>query len=623
MAKQVQEEVREKSQKYLPIADHGIIGDLHTIALIGKNGAIDWCCMPSFDSPSVFGQILDAKKGGFYSIAPKNLSSNEVKQYYLPETNILVTRFLSDDGVAETTDFMPIQHSKVKTQHHRLMRGVRVVHGAVDLEMICRPAFNYARDKHTVDITKKGALFRSKTFTLALTPSIPHEQDDQGGVRASFTLAQNEWAHFLLESTADKEFEPAQRPHGEYESGLADTKAFWRTWLQQCRYQGRWRENVHRSALTLKLLTYAPTGAIVAAPTTSLPEGIGGERNWDYRFTWLRDSAFTLHSLLLLGFYDEAEAFADWLTARFYESGEGAIQPMYTIDGGHELPELELDNLEGYEGSRPVRIGNGAYKQLQLDVYGELFDAIYILFSERRGMYYRGWKILLRALDWLGNNWSTPDEGIWEVRGGRRAFLHSRLMCWVAFDRAIRMAEAQGLPAPLEEWRKTRDTIYDEIMSKGWNEDKQSFVQYYGSDTVDASALLLSLTRFVDGHDPRMVKTIERIKKELMNEPHLYRYSIDRAASDGLKGHEGTFSICTFWLVEALARAGRLEEARQNLEEMFTYANHLGLYSEEIGEKGESLGNFPQAFTHLALISACDALDRELNKFSGNSNLGK
>ncbi|MFI5419729.1 MAG: glycoside hydrolase family 15 protein, partial [Nitrososphaerales archaeon] len=436
----------------------------------------------------------------------------------------------------------------------------------------------------------------------------------------TFTLAQNESAHFLLESSDETDFEPAQRPRGEYERRLEETKDYWRTWLQQCRYQGRWRENVHRSALTLKLLTYAPTGAIVAAPTTSLPEGIGGERNWDYRFTWLRDASFTIHSLLLLGFYDEAEAFGTWVRARVNESGEGAIQPMFTIEGGHDLQEITLDHLEGYEKSAPVRVGNGAYNQLQLDVYGELLDALYILFSDRRGAYYEGWKILLHQMEWLGKNWATPDEGIWEVRGGRRSFLHSRLMCWVAFDRMIRMADQQGLPAPIEEWRKIRDTIYQEIMSKGWNENKQSFVQYYGSETVDASALLLSLTRFVDGHDSRMVSTIQAIEKELMNEPHLYRYSIDRAASDGLKGHEGTFSICSFWLVEALARAGRLEEARQNLEEMFTYANHLGLYSEEIGEKGEALGNFPQAFTHLALISACDALDRELNKSSHQLN---
>jgi GH15 family glucan-1,4-alpha-glucosidase len=609
-------EIGKSLQGYLPIEDHGIIGDLHTVALVGKNGRIDWCCMPSFDSPSVFGEILDAEKGGFYSIAPKNLAKNQVKQYYLPETNILVTRFLSSDGVAEVTDFMPIQHSKIKTQRHRLMRGVRVVHGAVDIEMTCLPAFNYARDKHTVELSKGGALFRSKGFNLALTPSVPHEQTDSGGIHASFTLAQNERAHFLLESTGVKDYQISNRPSEEFDDGLDETNAYWRTWLQHCKYHGRWQENVYRSALTLKLLTYAPTGAIVAAPTTSLPEGIGGERNWDYRFTWLRDSAFTLHSLLSLGFYDEAEDFANWLTARINESGEGPLQPMYTIEGGHELPEITLDNLEGYKKSSPVRIGNGAYKQLQLDVYGELFDALYILFTDRRGVYQRGWEIIQRQMDWLVKNWQTPDEGIWEVRGGRRAFLHSRLMCWVAFDRIIRVAQTQGLPAPLEEWTKQRDAIYNEIVEKGWNEKKQAYVQYYGADAVDASALLLSLTRFLDGSDPKMVKTIERIEKELMNEPHLYRYSIDQAASDGLKGHEGTFSICTFWLVEALAGAGRLEEARRNLEEMFTYANHLGLYSEEVGETGEALGNFPQAFTHLALISACDALDKALNKTS-------
>ncbi len=572
--------------------------------------------MPSFDSPSVFGAIIDAEEGGTLKISPKDVSNSEVKQYYLPDTNILVTRFLSADGVAEITDFMPIQHFREKTQHHRIIRGVSVLHGTITFEVVCHPAFNYARDVHSLQILKRGAIFRSRRLSRVLSSSVPLEENGSNNVRTTFTLPQGQSAHFILESTVEQDVEPVSRLRSEYQDSLLETKNYWRAWLSQCRYQGRWREMVHRSALALKLLTYAPTGAIVAAPTASLPEDPGGERNWDYRYTWLPDSAFTLHSLLQLGFHDEAEAFANWLLARINESTDSQLQPMYTIDGGHELTETVLDHLEGYRQSSPVRIGNGAYKQLQLDVYGELLDAVYIAFGEGRGLYYRGWTALLRLLDWLSKNWQTPDEGIWEVRGGQRAFLHSRLMSWVAFDRAIRLAEAQSLPALVEKWKTIRDTIYNEIMERGWNEEKESFVQYYGSDAVDASSLLLSVTRFAEGKDPRMLRTIERIQKELMNEPHLYRYRIGSAASDGLKGYEGTFSICTFWLVEALTKAGRLEEARQNLEEMFTYANHLGLYSEEIGPLGEGLGNFPQAFTHLALISACDVLDRALNESS-------
>ncbi len=602
-----------RTKTYLPIEDYGIIGDLHTVALVGKNGSIDWCCIPSFDAPSIFGALLDAEKGGFFSIAPQDTPGMDQKQYYLPETNILITRFLTLDGVGEVIDFMPIEPSTESTTRHRILRAVRVVRGRLAFELICRPAFNYARDVHTVHLSQRGAAFRSADLSLGLFSSVPLEEDGRGGVAATFTLQQDQWAYFLLESTGDQEIEPPHFSLAEYQQILLDTKNYWRNWLSQCRYQGRWREMVQRSALALKLLTYAPTGAIVAASTTSLPESRGGERNWDYRYTWLRDSALTIHSLLVLGFHEEAEAFVSWLRARASELEEGgSLQTMYTIHGGHDMTEITLDHLEGYRQSRPVRIGNGAYQQLQLDITGEFLDGIYV-YMRKRGVYYGGWLYVLRLINWLDTHWQTLDEGIWEVRGGKRAFVHSRVMCWVAFDRAIRMAQDQGLPAPIDQWRATRDTIYSEIMEKGWSEQKQSFVQYYGSDAIDASALLISLTKFTSETDPRIVHTIDRIQRELMHEPHVYRYR-ENAADDGLKGVEGTFSICSFWLVEALARAGRLEEARQNLEQMLTYANHLGLYSEEVGPVGEALGNFPQAFTHLALISACQALDQALDE---------
>jgi len=605
----------QQAETYLPIEDHGIIGDCHTVALVGKNGTIDWCCMPAFDAPSIFGSLLDADKGGFFSIAPYITPELAHKQYYLPETNILITRFFTLEGVGEVTDFMPIQPAKEHTKHHRIIRAVRVVRGQLTFQLVCRPAFNYARDTHTVQLSERGAVFQHPELSLGLFASTLLEEDGHGGVTSTFTLQQDQWAYFLLESTGDQESEPPHLSPAQYQQLLEETKNYWRTWLAQCRYQGRWREMVQRSALALKLLTYAPTGAIVAAPTTSLPESMGGERNWDYRYTWLRDSSLTIHSLLTLGFHEEAEAFVNWLRARASELKEdGSLQTMYTIHGGHDMTEITLDHLDGYRHSRPVRIGNGAYTQLQLDITGEFLDGIYV-YTRKRGIYYGGWHYLLRLINWLEQNWQGGDEGIWEVRGGKRAFVHSRVMCWVAFDRAIRMAQDQSLPAPLDEWRATRDTIYNEIMEHGWSEEKQSFVQYYGSDAVDASALLISLTRFTSETDPRIIHTIERIQRELMHEPHVYRYR-ENAANDGLKGVEGTFSICSFWLVEALTRAGKLEEARQNLDQMLTYANHLGLYSEEVGPLGEAYGNFPQAFTHLALISACHALNQALGEAS-------
>ncbi len=599
---------------YLPIEDYGIIGDLHTVALVGKNGSIDWYCVPAFDAPSVFGALLDAQKGGSFQIEPRGAPAQSRKQHYLPDTNILVTRFLTETGVGEVTDFMPIQQATHRIDRHGIVRAVHVVHGSLTFDMSCRPAFNYARDPHTVHRLEQGLLFQSASLNLGLFSTVPLQEDGQGGVQASFTLGNDEWAYFVLASAQEPEMTMLDWVSERYQQLLSATKSYWRGWLKQCRYQGRWREMVRRSALTLKLLTYAPTGAVVAAPTTSLPEGMGGERNWDYRFTWLRDAALTLQSLTWLGFDEEANAFTNWVLARLLQlQPDHPIQPMFTLTGETDLPELTLDHLEGYRQSRPVRIGNGAANQVQMDVFGELFDALSVL-VQRRGLYYRGWEQIRRTMEWLSQHWQTPDKGIWEVRGGDQAFVHSRLMCWVAFDRAIRAMESQGMPAPLEQWRQTRDAIYQEIMDQGWSEEKQSFVQYYGSDAIDASALLISLTGFTAPSDPRMLSTLDRIQQELAHAPHVYRYRVDQAADDGLKGGEGTFSICSFWYIEALARAGRLEEARDYLEQMFTYANHLGLYSEEVGPTGEALGNFPQAFTHLALIRACYVLNEALGE---------
>ncbi len=612
----LQEQTKDSSRfskRYQPIEDYAVIGNLHTVALVGKNGSIDWCCIPRFDAPSIFGALLDAEKGGFFRIAPPETAEMECKQLYLPDTNILITRFLTVDGVGEIIDFMPIKLAGSAAHSHHLMRSVKVVRGSLSFEMVCRPAFNYARDTHMTYLSEEGAVFTSETLCLSLAASVPLEEDGQGGVRATFMLHQGQSAHFQLESAKDRDIRPHHHSHHYYEDAFLETKRYWQNWLSQCRYQGRWREMVHRSALALKLLTYAPTGAIVAAPTTSLPETIGEARNWDYRYTWLRDAAFTIYALLILGFTESAEAFMGWLDARCHElEPNGSLQPMYTIDGGHDLTEITLDHLEGYRRSRPVHIGNSAYKQHQLDIYGELMDSIYI-FNRHKGISYDLWTNLRRLLSWLSQHWQDTDEGIWEVRGGQQNFVHSRVMSWVAFDRACRIARHRGLPAPRAEWETISSLIYEEVMQKGWNEKVGSFVQYYGSEAIDASALLMVLTRFAGSNDPRILQTIHRIQKELTSDSHVYRYNPELAANDGFGSQEGTFSICSFWLVEALARAGRLEEARLVLEKMLTYANHVGLYAEEIGSTGEALGNFPQAFTHLSLISACYNLDRALN----------
>ncbi len=600
---------------YQPIEDYAIIGDLHTVALVGKNGSIDWCCIPRFDSPSVFGALLDANKGGSFRIAPTAPDGVNTKQMYFPDTNVLITRFLSMDGVGELTDFMSIKGDDTAEKEHYIVRSVKSVRGTLSFTLVCKPAFNYARDPHEVRLSGDGAVFASETLSLGLCSSIPLSDDGTGGVHATFTLNEGQTVNFLLQSASHDELTPHHVSDEHFQEAFSATVHYWRTWLAQCTYRGRWREMVNRSALALKLLTYAPTGAIIAAATTSLPETMGGSRNWDYRFTWLRDSAFTLYSLLSLGFTMEARAFMDWLDERCHELGpDGTLQPMYSINGDHELTEMTLDHLEGYRGSGPVRIGNSAYKQLQLDIYGELMDAIYI-YNRYDAISYDLWQHIDSLLGWLSDNWQLPDEGIWEVRGGKRQFLHSRLTSWVAFDRGLRVARQRGLPAPIQEWTETSAQIYKQIMEKGWNEEKQSFVQYYGSDTVDASALLMVINKFASSTDPHMLATLERIKRELTRDSLVYRYNTQNAADDGLGGsEEGTFTACSFWMAEALARAGQLDEARLMLEKTLSYSNHVGLFSEEIGSTGEALGNFPQAFTHLALITACYNVDEALNK---------
>ncbi|HEX5468166.1 MAG TPA: glycoside hydrolase family 15 protein [Gaiellaceae bacterium] len=596
---------------YLPIAEHGIMGDLHTIALTATDGTIDWYCCPSFDSPSVFASILDSENGGYYRISPAKEGWTP-KQLYFPDTNVLITRFLSPDGVGEIQGFMPIEEASDEAHRHRLVRRVEGVRGEMRFRVEMYPRFNYGRDEHEIVQYEHGVVFRSPTLCLALQATTPIACDEQG-IHAEFTVRAGASVTFVLERVA-RDYVPRAYSEEENRDAYEETIAFWRRWLSQSHYRGRWREMVNRSALTLKLLTYSPTGAIVAAPTTSLPEQIGGTRNWDYRYTWVRDAAFSLYALLRLGFTDEAEAFTGWLWDRVLrrrETETGPLQIMYGIDGRSELTEGILEHFEGYRGSRPVRIGNAAYNQLQLDIYGELIDSVYLFNKYGEPIAHESWVEISRIVDWICTAWDQPDEGIWEVRGGRQNFTYSRLMCWVAIERAIRIARQRGLPADLDAWRAARDAIYHQIMTRCWNEKRGAFVQHFDTDVLDASLLLMPLVKFIAPTDPRWLSTLDAITKELVSDSLVYRYNA-RAAPDGVAGEEGTFSICSFWYVEALARAGRLSEARLAFEKMLTYGNHLGLYSEEIGPTGEQLGNFPQAFTHLALISAAVNLDYQL-----------
>ncbi|MBA3424028.1 MAG: glycoside hydrolase family 15 protein [Rubrobacter sp.] len=593
---------------YLPIEDHGVIGNLHTAALVGTDGTIDWLCLPRFDAPSVFCSILDDEKGGHFRLRP--VEHTRSQQLYLPDTNVLLTRFLAPVGVAEIVDFMPILGGS--HEPHRLVRSVRMVRGRMTFEMECRPAFDYARLKHETTVVKKGAVFRRPEMSLGLSSNIPLQQGPAGSAGTRFDLKAGETATFVLSETGEGEGPGEPLLEREYQGLLADTLGYWRRWLSRSTHHGRWREVVNRSALALKLMVYDPTGAIVASPTMGLPERIGGERNWDYRYTWLRDAALALYALIYVGFEDEARSFMGWLRDRCQQDTDGLLQPLYGIDGRSDIGESELSHLSGYRNSAPVRLGNGAHTQRQLDLYGAVLDAAYLYNKHGAPLDYDLWQNLRKILDWLADNWREPDEGIWEVRGGRRQFVSSKVLGWVALERAGRISRQRGLPAGEGRWKRERDAIYEEVMEKGWNPEKQSFVQHYGSDALDASLLMMPLVKFVGPTDPRWLATLDRIQEELAYDTLVDRYNVEHAAPDGLEGEEGSFSLCSFWLVECLTQAGRLDEARLALEKMFSYANHLGLYSEEIGRSGEALGNFPQAFTHLALISAAVHLDRAL-----------
>lgn len=598
-------------EKYQPIENYGVIGDLNTVALVGLNGSIDFLCFPDFDSPTVFASLLDSEKGGYFKIAPQNNKAKH-KQLYLPDTNVLLTRFLQKGGVGEVTDFMPVEKLY---DGKELIRMVTCVHGNLDFSMECRPRFDYARTEHTAkkknerehEFVSKGEA-KTKLRLISTIPVRLHE----GDAVTKFSLKTGETVIFMLEYVTPGKSDEKVDLEAFAKKSLYDTINFWKNWVDKSRYRGRWMEIVNRSALVLKLLSSQNQGAIIAAPTFGLPEEIGGVRNWDYRYTWIRDASFTVYTLLKLGYQKEAREFMKWVEQQCNDIDKaGSLSLMYGIDGRKDLFEIELSHLEGYKQSSPVRIGNGAYDQVQLDIYGELLDAAYLFDKHGEAISYDFWIDLAHQVDWVCDHWKQKDQGIWEVRGGKKEFLYSRMMCWVAIDRGMKIAESHSFPVSTR-WREERDKIFHSIHTEFWNEKLQCFVQYKGAETVDAATLLMPLIRFIGGQDPKWLSTLKQIEKRLVSDSLVYRYRPDESF-DGLKGGEGTFSMCTFWYVECLSKAGELNKARLYFEKMLGYANHLGLYAEQLGLQGEHLGNFPQAFTHLGLISAALSLNSQLD----------
>lgn len=594
---------------YQPIESYGVIGDLSSIALIGLDGSIDFFCFPEFDSPSVFAALLDDKKGGRFRLGPEFKEARK-SQLYVPDTNVLITRFMSHEGILEVIDFMPVPD---EWRESRIVRIIRAVRGNVMVEMECQPAFDYGRAPHKAVINGGGkeALFDAgDKGGLRLQATVPMECRE-GSARATFTLKNGETAAMLLTCGA---CEPAGKELSldDMETLHKQTILYWRHWTAQITYHGRWRDIIYRSALVLKLMVSRRHGAIIAAPTFGLPEAIGGKRNWDYRYCWIRDSAFTVYALIRLGLKDEAIAFMKWVE-KIYKSenrNDGELQLMYRINGTTDLREETLDHFEGYMGSRPVRIGNAAFKQLQMDVYGELLDAVALANNHITKTSHDAWEEIKGSAEYVCDHWQQPDAGIWEFRGGKREFLHSRMMCWIAIDRALRIASQESLPGDFARWIKTRNDIYNDIFENFWNDEMQCFVQHKHAKTVDASVLLMPLTNFIGPHDPRWLATMKAVDKLLVTDALVKRYRLEEIDLKPVdSSQEGAFNACCFWYIACLARIGKIDDAWLLFHKMISYGNHLGLYSEETGDDGRQLGNFPQAFTHLALINAVFALE--------------
>ncbi|HIF43676.1 MAG TPA: glycoside hydrolase family 15 protein [Dehalococcoidia bacterium] len=598
---------------YKRIGDYGLIGGMHGSALVSSDGSIDWCCMPRFDSPALFSRILDSNKGGFYKLAPAKISSSTRR--YLPNTNVLETSFSTSTGTGVLIDFMPVHRHLVMsreplevTDSQRVVRILHCTKGRLDFEMDCYPKFDYGTIVPHASLsspTTGMAHGGSEAVSVYCSSQLTVVND---GFRSRGVIFEGEKIYSTVSNQVSFSRRSEPLTPTELDEELADTTAFWENWAAQCTFQGEHREAVLRSALTLKALTYAPSGALVAAPTTSLPEVIGGERNWDYRYTWIRDATFAIYALSIIGYTGEARAFKNWL--EWSTSGRARdLQVMYGLGGERRLTETEIPELEGYMNSKPVRIGNGAYDQFQLDIYGEIMDSAHIFRKFGGAVDADYWEYLRRVVNFVIDHWREPDEGIWETRGGRQHFVFSKVMCWVAMDRAIKAATDLKLPGDVENWKKVRDEICNDVMSKGYSQERQAFVQSYGSDNLDAANLMLPLVGFIPATDPMMRSTIKATQKELTNKQgFVYRYT---KFDDGLNGSEGSFIICTFWLADNLIHLGQIDEARVLLNSLLNCANDLGLLSEEYDSAtGNMLGNFPQAFSHLALINTAVQLQQ-------------
>ena len=593
-------------ERYRAIGEYGLIGNCRSAALVGLDGSIDWCCLPRFDSPSLFAALLDAGAGGQFAISPQGYYASS--QRYVGDTNVLETRFGTDTGVCTLTDCMPAYRTDGGGLGgpHQIIRLLRCHRGTMSLGVDYTPRPDYSRRPVALESREGGVVWSDGDVRVTLESSSRLEVasdtsrgDTAGGV---FTLEEGQEALLVLsyQDGATGEADDDLTPRGR----LQRTLDFWEGKATELDYEGDWREQVMRSYLVLHLLTYAPTGAIIAAPTTSLPEEIGGVRNWDYRYTWLRDAAFTVEALVSLGHPEEAHAFFEWLS-EVCTSGEEELKIMYRVDGETELEEEELHHLEGYQRSRPVRIGNGAAAQVQNDVYGEVLASAYLMTAGGEPLTDDRWKLLRTLANLAATRWQTRGSGIWEVRGGPYHFVSSKVMCWVALDRAVKLAEMTGRAGPESDaWGQTAHDIKEEVLRRGWSQEKQAFVQHYGTDAMDASSLLLPLMGFLPFDDPRVVSTVQRVRQELEHGRFLHRYRPEET-DDGLTGGEGAFTLCSLWLVQALARMGEVEEARRLFREVLSHANHLGLFSEMVDPRsGAALGNFPQAFTHIGLILA-------------------
>ncbi|OWZ60879.1 hypothetical protein AYX14_06858 [Cryptococcus neoformans] len=676
------------------IQDHALIGNLRTAAIVSMDGSIESMCIPYFDSPSVFARIVDADKGGHFSIAPT--WPFKPKQAYAPNSNVLVTKFLSERGVGVMTDLLVPKGANINNSSSRaflpwLIRKVESIRGKVPFKMECAPAFNYCRDKHTAEIVPDDSssnvisqdtkvLFKSSSLTLDLRtitwssdqcvsdPEIKLRVEDVSergllgpAATCDFELEEGQCVVFVMREVGDYSY--ANEEHQEFANPttskaksmgvpveqmleatnrlrpkenpiltrslvaalIRDTTSYWKKWIGGIKYSGRWRQAMLRSALTLKMLVFEETGAIVAAPTFSLPEFIGGQRNWDYRFTWVRDSSFTLYALIRLGFTEEADAFVNFILERLKDrNSDGSLQIVYTIHGGKDLEEIELSHLAGHKGSKPVRIGNGAADHLQLDIYGELLDCIYLAQKYSKPLGWDSWVAVRQVVDYVCGQVDNPDLSIWEVRGQQKNFTYSKIMMWVAIDRGIRLADKRCLPCPnRSKWLETRDRLYETIQHRAWNPSKQIFAQSYEDlNTLDSAVLIMPLVFFISAADPRFTNTLDAILKTpekggLTANNSVYRYNA-QLSDDGIGGEEGAFSLCTLWCVEALTRAGvynakYLDYAVNMFMDFLGYGNHVELYSEEISPGGEGLGNTPQAFSHVTLISAGFNLDRALS----------